>query len=77
MLECGLNFKGSMKPECVACGCPDDEEHRLNHCIKCEHNNFRGHADNIPHCVKEGCWTAINWNFKVWFFNTIGYNLVC
>ena len=34
MLECGRNFKGSMNEMCTYCDSPDDENHRLNHCIK-------------------------------------------
>ena len=32
MLECGKNFKGTMKDVCQECNKIDDEEHRLNDC---------------------------------------------
>ena len=32
MLECGKNFKGSMRETCSKCDVIDDENHRLNHC---------------------------------------------
>ena len=34
MLECGANFKGTMNHKCVTCDAVDNEEHRLNHCLK-------------------------------------------
>ena len=34
MLECGQNFKGTLKQICDQCNIVDDENHRLNHCIK-------------------------------------------
>ena len=39
MLECGKNFKGSMSELCPECNEIDDEEHRLNHCMKWEEIN--------------------------------------
>ena len=33
MLECGKNFRGSMRETCNNCGVIDDENHRLNHCL--------------------------------------------
>ena len=33
MLECGKNFKGSMRETCSRCNVIDDENHRLNHCV--------------------------------------------
>ena len=32
MLECGKNFKGSMRETCNVCNEYDDENHRLNFC---------------------------------------------
>ena len=32
MLECGTNFKGTMKTNCKTCNVTDDESHRLNNC---------------------------------------------
>ena len=34
MLQCGKNFKGTMKEICDTCNTIDDENHRLNDCIK-------------------------------------------
>ena len=40
MLECGKNFKGSMKHMCVQCDKVDDENHRINHCPKWKESNL-------------------------------------
>ena len=40
MLECGINFKGTMSEICRLCGTIDDENHRLNHCRKYQHINL-------------------------------------
>ena len=40
MLECGRNYKGTMSEFCNQCSCLDDEEHRLNVCLKFETINF-------------------------------------
>ena len=34
MLECGTNFKGTLRVKCSICDVTDDEDHRLNHCTK-------------------------------------------
>ena len=34
MLECGRNFKGTLQETCVSCNTVDNEDHRLNHCVK-------------------------------------------
>ena len=34
MLECGKNFRGSIEQSCKNCKCIDDENHRLNYCIR-------------------------------------------
>ena len=34
MLECGKNFRGTIDQHCKKCNCLDDEDHRLNHCIR-------------------------------------------
>ena len=39
MLECGKNFKGSMKEFCEPCNMLDDEEHCLNYCRRYSDNN--------------------------------------
>ena len=40
MLECGRNYKGSMNETCTTCNLLDDENHRLNFCIKYREHNF-------------------------------------
>ena len=40
MLECGMNFKGSMSETCMQCNMIDNEDHRLNYCEKWRNNNF-------------------------------------
>ena len=39
MLECGVNFKGSKNVVCQTCKKTDDENHRLNHCIRFKTTN--------------------------------------
>ena len=39
MLECGMNFKGTMKELCGVCKTVDDENHRLNYCIRFKDKN--------------------------------------
>ena len=34
MLECGKNYKGTLQEVCDVCNCIDNENHRLNDCIK-------------------------------------------
>ena len=45
MLECGQNFKGTLKEICDQCHCLDDENHRLNFCLKWQRINL--HNSNI------------------------------
>ena len=45
MLECGNNFKGTMKITCDTCGCVDDEEHQLNQCRRFVHTNYHNDVD--------------------------------
>ena len=40
MLDCGRNFKGNKPEICNICNCLDDEDHRLNYCIKFRDNNL-------------------------------------
>ena len=40
MLECGKNFKNSIREICDTCNVIDDENHRLNHCIVHKKVNF-------------------------------------
>ena len=50
MLECGRNFKGTVKEDCNTCNVIDDEKHILNHCPKYEvyrESNTCIHFDDI------------------------------
>ena len=52
MLECGKNFKGSIKETCAYCNETDDENHRLNFCkqfrdINLYNNNCKVNYDDI------------------------------
>ena len=39
MLECKKNYRyGSKRETCDVCDTVDDEDHRMNHCIKFEKN---------------------------------------
>ena len=40
MLECGQNFKGSLRETCAHCNEPDNENHRLNFCKRYEDINL-------------------------------------
>ena len=40
MLECGKNYKGTMKEICDICQTLDDENHRINYCTKWRNVNF-------------------------------------
>ena len=40
MLECGKNFKGTMKEHCSTCDEVDDENHRLNYCPRFRNVNL-------------------------------------
>ena len=48
MLECGVNFKGTSNVECLTCKVIDNEEHRLNHCIRFRETNFCDDVEKIP-----------------------------
>ena len=47
MLECGQNFKGTLKENCDQCDTIDNEDHRLNHCIKLREMNFHDADDKV------------------------------
>ena len=47
MLECGKNYKGTMNAICDICNCTDDEEHRLNDCLKYRDTNYYDCPDKI------------------------------
>ena len=40
MLDCGRNYKGKKSEICNQCKMIDDEDHRLNYCIKYRENNL-------------------------------------
>ena len=40
MLDCGKNYKGRASEMCLTCNKKDDENHRLNDCIKWRTNNL-------------------------------------
>ena len=40
LLECGKNFKGTLTEICDRCHSIDDENHRLNDCIKWKATNL-------------------------------------
>ena len=40
MLECGINFKGTLKEVCKSCKKRDDENHRLNYCKRYKELNL-------------------------------------
>ena len=40
MLECGNNFKGTMRPICASCDVVDNEYHRLNECSRYASTNL-------------------------------------
>ena len=48
MLECGNNFKGSQSDICQVCGVVDNENHRLNNCIKYRLINYFDSDEKIP-----------------------------
>ena len=47
MLECGQNFKGTLNQLCNQCNVVDDENHRLNHCIKWRDMNLYNSHDKV------------------------------
>ena len=48
MLECGVNHKGTLSYECNSCKTADNEEHRLNHCIKFRDVNYCDKTEKSP-----------------------------
>ena len=48
MLECGANFRGTMREVCPTCKVKDDEDHRINTCIKYRDINQYDCKDKIP-----------------------------
>ena len=47
MLECGKNFKGTLKPHCEKCNLEDDENHRLNYCYIWQERNLYHSEEKI------------------------------
>ena len=47
MLECGINFKNSNSINCPVCKTEDNEDHRMNHCIRYRTINFYDQADKV------------------------------
>ena len=62
MLECGSNYKGTMKEICNECQTIDNEDHRINNCPKWEYVNFCNdkckinfddiYSDNYERCLE-------------------------
>ena len=48
MLECGRNFKGTLPEKCMQCNELDNENHRLNHCVRWKHANLYNEAEKVP-----------------------------
>ena len=48
MLECGVNYRGTMKEICLQCKAVGDENHRLNHCIKYRMVNLYDIVQKVP-----------------------------
>ena len=47
MLECGQNFKGTLSLLCNQCNCIDNEEHRLNFCVKWRDVNLYDNVEKV------------------------------
>ena len=47
MLQCGKNYKGTMTDKCDKCNCIDDENHRLNYCIKWKDLNLYHETEKV------------------------------
>ena len=47
LLECGKNFKGTLREICIQCDTIDDEDHRLNHCPKWRENNLYDSVEKV------------------------------
>ena len=48
MLECGKNFKGSLREICQVCNMLDNENHRLNYCSKFRLVNCYDSDEKVP-----------------------------
>ena len=47
MLQCGINFKGTEKPQCERCQVNDDENHRLNFCPRWGNLNLCNMSEKV------------------------------
>ena len=47
MLECGYNFKAGMSEECNQCSVLDNEDHRLNYCVKFKGFNYCNSSEKV------------------------------
>ena len=75
MLECGKNFKGSLPEICPSCDVTDDEQHRLNHCIRFKNTNLydspnKTNFDDIYSDDFATVQSALNRIDKVWNLKT-------
>ena len=48
MLECGANYKGTLKEICRTCNTKDDENHRLNECKQYRSINYYDSDCKLP-----------------------------
>ena len=52
MLQCGVNYKGTVQLQCLTCNVLDNEDHRLNACKSWQETNLFNETDKIPfECV--------------------------
>ena len=47
MLECDMNFKNSSNIQCLTCKSRDNEDHRLNRCVRFRAINRYDHAEKV------------------------------
>ena len=47
MLECGANFKNRSSVFCPACKSRDNEDHRLNYCVRFKGTNYYNQVEKI------------------------------
>ena len=48
MLECGKNYRGTITENCLTCNVIDNEEHRLNVCMRFSDTNYSNDTEKIP-----------------------------
>ena len=71
MIECGKNFRNKITQTCPQCETLDDEDHRLNFCIKWRDINFYDESEKVPFgeiysCEEEKLKEMISRIKKVW-----------